>query len=139
MVRPQIQRRVSGKARISYFKPQGIPLAELEELGLTLDGLEALRLADVEGMYHDAAAERMGVSRPTFGRILAQARCAVATAISQGKALRIEGGVVVQAPKRGGCGRRGDRCRRGWGRNAGKCDRRTQKLKNEQEDKKERK
>lgn len=114
MVRPQISRRVTGKPTIEYFKPQGVPLAELEEIGLTLDGLEALRLADIEGLYHDAAAERMGVSRPTFGRILVQARRAVATAVTEGKALRIQGGVVVPAPPFRGRGR--GRCRRGWGR-----------------------
>jgi len=114
MVRPQIQRRVSGQPAIEYFKPQGIPLVELEEVVLPLDGLEALRLADVEGLYHDAAAERMGVSRPTFGRVLAQARRVVAKAITEGKALRIQGGVVIPAPPFRGRGRR--RCRRGWGR-----------------------
>jgi predicted DNA-binding protein (UPF0251 family) len=118
MVRPHIRRCVSGRPKIAHFKPQGVPLRELEEVGLTLDGLEALRLADVEGLYHDAAAERMGVSRPTFGRILSQARSAVARAITEGKALRIEGGAVEQVPmaKGGGSGRRGRRCRRGWNR-----------------------
>jgi predicted DNA-binding protein (UPF0251 family) len=86
MVRPQIQRRVEGKPSVRYFKPQGIPLAELEEVLLGEDELEAMRLADVEGLYHESAAERMKVSRPTFGRILARARRAVATAIAQGKA-----------------------------------------------------
>ena len=112
MVRPHIQRRVSGQPAIEYFKPQGIPLVELEEVILPLDGLEALRLADIEGLYHDAAAERMGVSRPTFGRILVQARRAVAMAITEGKALRIQGGVVIPAPPFRGRGR--GRCRRGW-------------------------
>jgi predicted DNA-binding protein (UPF0251 family) len=109
---------VRGAPKISHFKPQGVPLRELEEVGLTLDGLEALRLADVEGLYHDAAAERMGVSRPTFGRILSQARRAVAQAITEGKALRIEGGAVEQAAagRRPGFGRKGRRCRRGWGK-----------------------
>ncbi len=97
---------------VRHFKPQGVPLAELEEVVLAEDELEAMRLADVEGLYHESAAERMNVSRPTFGRILAQARRAVATAITHGKALRIEGGVVEQVPQRGRC-RRG-RCRRGW-------------------------
>lgn len=116
MVRPQIKRCVSGRPAISHFKPQGVPLRDLEEETVTLDGLEALRLADVEGLYHDAAAERMGVSRPTFGRILAQARSAAARAITQGKALKIEGGVVERVPiRRGkGWGGAGGRCRRGW-------------------------
>ncbi len=118
MVRPHINRKIRGEPNVTYFKPQGVPLSELEEINLTLDGLEAIKLADENGLYHDEAAKRMGVSRPTFGRILAQARKAVATAITQGKALRIGGGVVKQFPQpaRGRWGRPRGRCRRGWGK-----------------------
>jgi len=118
MVRPHIRRWVRGAPKISHFKPQGVPLRELQEVGLTLDGLEALRLADVEGLYHDAAAERMGVSRPTFGRILSQARRTVARAITEGCALRIEGGTVenVAGGRGPGFRRKGRRFRRGWGK-----------------------
>ncbi len=114
MVRPKLDRQVSSRPTCRHFKPQGIPLARPEETGLTEDGLEALRLADVEGLYHDAAAERMGVSRPTFGRVLAEARRTVAEAITKGKAIRVEGGPVQRVPP-GRCGRGGrGRCRRGW-------------------------
>lgn len=94
-------RRIRGPARMTRFKPQGIPLAELDELVLPLDGFEALRLADMEGLYQDAAAASMGVSRATFGRILAAARYTLATAVVEGRALRIEGGAVEHAPSRG--------------------------------------
>jgi predicted DNA-binding protein (UPF0251 family) len=116
MVRPRIQRRVGGQPSVRHFKPQGIPLAALEEVVLAEDEFEAIRLADVEGMYHDAAAKQMKVSRPTFGRILAQGRRAVATAITQGKAVRIEGGQVehVPTPRRLHRGGGRGRCRRGW-------------------------
>jgi predicted DNA-binding protein (UPF0251 family) len=67
----------------------------LEEVVLTLDEFEALRLADMEGMYQEQAAGKMNVSRPTFSRIVEQARRKVATALIQGKALRLEGGAVV--------------------------------------------
>ena len=99
---------------IRYFKPQGVPLADLGELVLAEDELEALRLADAEGLYHDEAARQMNVSRPTFGRIVASGRRTVARAILEGKAIRIEGGSVERvavAPYRGGYRRR---CRRGW-------------------------
>ena len=67
----------------------------LKELGYseppkTLDEMEAMRLADIEGLYHGDAAVGMGVSRQTFGRILAQARKKVACALIGGKALRID-------------------------------------------------
>jgi len=73
-----------------YFKPRGIPLIDLEEVDLSLDELEAIRLADYEGLYHEQAAERMNISRSTFGRILGEARRKVAEAVVDGKALKIE-------------------------------------------------
>jgi uncharacterized protein len=63
---------------------------ELEEVSLTLDELEAIRLADYEGHYHEDAAREMKVSRATFGRIVKEARHKIAEALTQGKALRIE-------------------------------------------------
>jgi uncharacterized protein len=62
----------------------------LEEVCLSLDELEAIRLADFEGLYHEEAAGRMKVSRQTLGRILSQARRKVAEALIEGKALKIE-------------------------------------------------
>jgi predicted Fe-Mo cluster-binding NifX family protein/predicted DNA-binding protein (UPF0251 family) len=67
-------------------------MRELCQVRLTLEGYEALRLADLEGLDHAAASRAMGVSRPTFGRVLAQARRSVAEAVVLGKALSIEGG-----------------------------------------------
>jgi predicted DNA-binding protein (UPF0251 family) len=75
-------------------------MTALEEVALSVDELEALRLADLEGLYHDGAAERMGVSRATFGRIVETARRKVADALVCGKALRIGGGVVAWAGMR---------------------------------------
>jgi predicted DNA-binding protein (UPF0251 family) len=72
----------------------------LEEVALSVDELEALRLADLEGLYHDGAAERMRVSRATFGRIVEAARRKVAEALVHGKALKIGGGVVAWAGTR---------------------------------------
>ena len=63
---------------------------DLQEVRLALDEMESIRLADLEAMYHEDAAQEMGVSRATFGRILEGARRKVAEAIVQGKALRIE-------------------------------------------------
>ncbi|MDD5011937.1 MAG: DUF134 domain-containing protein [Phycisphaerae bacterium] len=96
MARPQCCRRVSLKPAASMFKPCGIPLRHLEEIIITLDEFEALRLADFEGLYQEEAAERMGVSRPTFGRIIEAARKKVADSLINGKALKIEGGTVYQ-------------------------------------------
>ena len=62
----------------------------LEEISIRLDELEAIRLADFEGLYQEEAARKMEISRATFGRILGEARHKVAEAIIKGKALRIE-------------------------------------------------
>lgn len=96
MARPRKPRLVTEDAPATYFKPQGIPLVDLPELVLTLDGLEALRHVDVDGLDQAAAAERMGVSRSTLSRILAEARKTLATAIARGLALRIEGGAIAR-------------------------------------------
>lgn len=105
MARPIKPRFVSNDAPVSYFKPQGIPLVSLSEVVLTLDGYEALRLVDVEGLDQQEAAGRMGVSRSTLSRILAEARRTMATAVTRGLALRIEGGSVTR-PRSADCGHR---------------------------------
>lgn len=64
----------------------------LELVTLELDELEAIRLADYQGLYHEDAAKQMGVSRQTFGRIIEQARAKVAKAIILGMALKIDTG-----------------------------------------------
>jgi len=92
MARPPKCRLVEREPSVTYFKPRGIPLRELAELTLTVEGAEALRLSEIEGMDQDMAAEMMGISRQTFGRILAEARRTVARAVVEGLGLRIEGG-----------------------------------------------
>jgi predicted DNA-binding protein (UPF0251 family) len=95
MARPPKWRKVDQEPAVTYFKPKGIPLRSLDEVVLTVEGLEALRLSDVEEMDQDAAAVRMGISRQTFGRILATARKTVSVAIVKGMGLRIEGGNYI--------------------------------------------
>ena len=92
MVRPQKDRMVAFNPEISYFKPRGIPMVVLEEVCLTVDQREAIRLSDLLGMSHEDAGRRMGVSRATFGRIIQKARNAVADALINGKAINVEGG-----------------------------------------------
>ena len=92
MVRPQKSRLVNIDPKISYFKPRGVPMIDLEQVQLTVDELEALRLADFLGMSHEEAGKQMGVSRATLGRIIEQARKIVADALIHGKAISVEGG-----------------------------------------------
>lgn len=131
MARPEKLRRVGCAAGGRGFKPIGRPAAGLEVETLRIDELEALRLADLEGLYQEAAAELMAVSRPTFARILGRARATVARALLEERLLVIEDGPVVEVsgdplpcPVHVGGARRGRGCRcrhgqRGRGRMSG--------------------
>lgn len=94
MPRPCCLRHVGFKPPAGFFKPAGVPACALEQVTLTLDEVEALRLADLNGLYQEQAAKQMKISRPTFARIVEEARRKVADALIHGKALRLEGGVV---------------------------------------------
>jgi predicted DNA-binding protein (UPF0251 family)/predicted Fe-Mo cluster-binding NifX family protein len=89
MPRPFKNRKINGFFNSDCFKPNGIPMSMLAGIELSVDELEALRLADLENMYHNDAAEKMGVSRQTFGNIIKRARQKAADAIVNAKALRI--------------------------------------------------
>jgi uncharacterized protein len=100
MARPFSCRRVSGEPPSKFFKPQGVPMVVLEVLTMTVDEFESVRLADLEGLYQENAAEQMGVSRQTFGRIVESARRKIADALANGKALEIKGGEVEMVNQR---------------------------------------
>ena len=88
----------------------------LEEINLTLDEFEAIRLADLEGLYQEDAAKRMGISRQTFGNIIDSAHKKIADAFLNGKAIRIEGGAIMlhnRPIEKGACRRKRWRCRKG--------------------------
>jgi predicted DNA-binding protein (UPF0251 family)/predicted Fe-Mo cluster-binding NifX family protein len=92
MARPFKCRRVSSIPGVTYFKPAGIPMRDLEEVGMSVEEAEALRLKELDGLEQEEGAERMNISRPTFQRILASARKKAADALLNGKAIKIEGG-----------------------------------------------
>ena len=131
MPRPFCLRKVGFVPGVVYFKPAGVPLRELEEVVLRLDEVEALRLADLQGLYQEPAAEQMKISRPTFARLIESARKKVAEALIHGKALRLHGGTIQikgemivprhdeTGPAGNGRGRTGGRSRRGWCRGMG--------------------
>ena len=128
MPRPCILRRVDCDPEALNFKPCGIPRSDLETVRLTLDELEALRLADLEELYQENAADKMNVSRQTFGNIIASARKKVADFLINSKHLSIGGGSIMQcnnenirlAEGRRGCGRKA-----GCGHKNGRCGRGT--------------
>lgn len=85
-------KRIAGIPDVTYFKPRAVPMAVMEEVILSMEELEAMRLAHKEDLYQQEAAERMNVSRATFGRVLDAAHRKVTKALVEGCALRIEGG-----------------------------------------------
>ena len=94
MTRPKCCRKIGCMPDVNYYKPRGIPSSLLEEVVLTLDEFEALKLADSDGLYQEQAAIKMDVSRQTFGRIIDSAHKKIADVLIHGKALKIEGGDV---------------------------------------------
>jgi uncharacterized protein len=89
MARPVKPRRILFKPEVVYFKPRAVPLFMLEEVDLSVDELEALRLCDLEDLGQEKAAKRMKISQSTLQRILTAARQKVAEALIKGKAIKI--------------------------------------------------
>lgn len=100
----------------TFYKPRAVPLAALEIVNLGQDELEAMRLCDFEELDQEEAAKKMNISRGTVQRLLYSGRKKVIEAITQSKALRIEGGEHIVPPEgfRPGWGRGRGRCRHGW-------------------------
>ena len=103
MSRPPLWRRVDSIPEITYFKPAGIPLAQLQEVRLSVEEAEAIRLRDIEKLEQEECAQRMSVSRTTFARVLTLARQKVADALLNGKSIRIEGGNFEMTARRFRC------------------------------------
>ena len=92
MSRQPLLRRVDYLPIINFFKPAGVPLAQLQEIRISIEEVEAIRLKELEGMEQEECAKKMNISRSTFARILLSARQKTADALLNGKAIRIEGG-----------------------------------------------
>ncbi|MFA5098085.1 MAG: DUF134 domain-containing protein [Candidatus Margulisiibacteriota bacterium] len=91
-MRPKKTRHIKCDGDFRFFKPKCVPEKRLEEVIVTLDEFEAIRLYDFEGLDQEKAAKRMKVSRPTFSRILSSARKKIAQGLVNLQALKIEGG-----------------------------------------------
>jgi predicted DNA-binding protein (UPF0251 family)/predicted Fe-Mo cluster-binding NifX family protein len=111
---PRCRRNIGFLPSVTYFKPAGVRLADLGEVVLGHDELEAIRLKDLLGIPQEEAAKQMNVSQPTFHRLLLSAHEKIAHAVVNGKALRIEGGnVKIDEKFTPPCGWR-HMCRHGW-------------------------
>lgn len=119
--RPKRKRFVNFVPEITYFKPAGVPLRELQEEILTLDEVEALRLTDIEGLDQETAAKKMNVARITYLNIVHSAHKKVARALIYGKSIQLKGGDIIM-PNLDGTGPQGQgpMTGRGMGRGIGR-------------------
>jgi len=91
MAKTKKYRKISHIPNSFLFKPFGGKIKHIDELVLSIDEFEALRLGDVYNLKQKEAAKRMWISQPTFHRLLSSARKKIANAIVNGKTIRIEG------------------------------------------------
>lgn len=89
MPRPRLCRRINFNPHIKYFKPQGVPMRELEEIELTAEELEALRLKNIENLDQIECAKKMNTSQSTFQRILSSAYKKTSQALVKGRVIKI--------------------------------------------------
>ena len=89
MPRPRLFRRISFNPDVTYFKPLGVPMRELEIVELTVEELEAYRLRHLSNLEQKEAAKKMDTSTSTYQRILYSAYEKIADALIKGKAIKI--------------------------------------------------
>jgi predicted DNA-binding protein (UPF0251 family) len=77
---------------VSFYKPAGVPLRELEIVDISYGEVEALRLTDLEGLTQEEAAQKMGISRRSLWNDLTTARKKIAYALTKGCAIQIVNG-----------------------------------------------
>jgi predicted DNA-binding protein (UPF0251 family)/predicted Fe-Mo cluster-binding NifX family protein len=94
VARPTFPRNVGFLPGVTYFKPAGVRMVDLEEVVMGHDEIEAMRLKHLQGLSQEEAAGQMNISQPTFHRLLSSACEKLADAVVNGKALRIEGGNI---------------------------------------------
>ena len=108
MPRPRLCRRIWFNPEITYFKPTGVRISNIDEIILTREEFEAIRLNDFENIEQSKAAKKMNISQPTFSRLLECGRKKIASALVNGNAIKIQGGnFKMMQPKEIGRGRAG--------------------------------
>jgi uncharacterized protein len=89
MPRPKLPRRISFSPNVTYFKPRGIPLRDLEVVSLSIEEIEAYRWRYLEKLDQSESADKMKISTSTYQRILYSAQEKIADALINGKAIEI--------------------------------------------------
>jgi len=88
-MKPRKCRRIEFEPSVFYFKPQGVPLRFLDEIELSAEELETMRLKNIQDLDQIKAAEKMHTSQSTFQRILSSAYKKVTIALVEGKAIKV--------------------------------------------------
>ena len=91
MPRPRhcLIKNVKFEPEVSYFKPLGVPIKNLEVVEITLEEIEAYRLRHFEKLEQIEAGKQMKTSTSTYQRILYRAYDKIADALINGKAIKI--------------------------------------------------
>ncbi len=89
MPRPKLCRKIEFNPDITYFKPQGVPMRNLEVVDLNIEEIEAYRLRYLKNLDQQAAAKKMKISTSTYQRIIYSAYTKIADALINGKAIKI--------------------------------------------------
>lgn len=89
MPRPRLCRKIKFNPAITYFKPQGVPLSNLEVVDLEIEEIEAYRLRYIENLDQQTSAKEMDISTSTYQRILYSSCAKIADALINGKAIKI--------------------------------------------------
>lgn len=92
MPRPRMCRKILGEPAVRCFKPDTKDKEQVNDVKISLDEFEAVRLRDYQQIHQRKAALMMGISQPTFHRIITSSRQKIALALVEGKIIRIEGG-----------------------------------------------
>jgi len=89
MPRPKSFRNICINPKVTYYKPQGVPMRQLLVMKVTFEEMETLRLKNVVGLNQTDAAKKMNTSQSTFQRIFCDAQKKISTAIIKGMAIEI--------------------------------------------------
>jgi len=89
MPRPRLPRKIEFNPEVTYFKPQGIPMRDLEVIELTIEEMESYRLRHLDNLDQKEAALKMHTSASTYQRIIYSAYKKIADALIRGKAIKI--------------------------------------------------
>jgi len=92
--RPRKKKLVQQEPVIEHFSPRGRP-GRPDEIVVSVEEYETIRLADYLGMDQKGAAKMMDISQQSFSRIVRTARKKVSDAIVNAKIIRIEGGDFI--------------------------------------------